>query len=223
MNKDERLQKLLDVKAGQPWDSPDDLLKTLEYAADFHQSLVKEYFYEKDIIELATRICEFMQNKLDNNPGLRNNVNDFGRLNKDHKKQTIKDLYLILSEFSGPELSNIPVLFWEKDTRVTAMADSTKLLVNYFNVGMNSKLNDTKKLLHVIVHEYTHLLQSVGKSAVSFEVLNLAKEYYVGFTMLDNLNDENIKALTGKCWENNIREKEAIFIGEYVSKNLKLD
>jgi hypothetical protein len=217
MINDDKLQHAYDIIHGKPWRNRDDLIDTLTYLANFHESLCRDYYDKGKVIGLAKDILEFIIAALDKAENLKNDLLNYANLDEDKRKHAILGIYEILKKYASGDFEYLKVVFKNKDTGATA--HNIGKTITFFNVGTNPKLTDCKMVLNVAVHEFVHLMQSAQRTTLPKNVVNLSRKYYCSFVAFDKFG---VKDLTRKAWRNNVTEKEAITIGEYIEDNLDL-
>lgn len=68
-------------------------------------------------------------------------------------------------------------------------------------------------MLGQITHEFTHYLQSCGKSSIPYDIVEQAAEYYQYYYMDKEKN--------GQIWQDSIYEAEANCVGYYINEQTK--
>ncbi|MDR0726865.1 MAG: hypothetical protein LBF37_02265 [Rickettsiales bacterium] len=218
MINDDKLQYAYDILHGKPWKDRADLIDTLTYLANFHESLCRDYYDEDKAIKWAEDIFEFFIVEMGKSKDQKNDLLNYSNLDEDKRKVVILSIYEILKEYAYPDFEDLEIIFRNDDTRISARADRGKT-ITFFNVETNPQLKDYKRLINIAVHEFVHLMQSTPRTTLPKNVVDMAQKYYCSFAAFDKFD---VKDLTSKAWRNNVIEKEAITIGEYIEDNLNI-
>lgn len=103
--------------------------------------------------------------------------------------------------FYSPRLSP-----WANDMVKTATGSTDPFFAFFHDLSGHGMLGQ-------ITHEFTHYLQSCGKSSISYDIVEQAAEYYQYYYM-DKENNEQI-------YKDSIHEAEANCVGNYIREQTK--
>lgn len=222
---EKKLAHAFDILNGSPCRGRDDLVDTLGVLSDFHKSLCNEYYDENRVIARAREFLDLIDDGLVRDPELKNDLLRIENLDADSRKHIVRSLYDIIKKYAAPDFDDLKIEFEDKDTCASARGFGSKKTIVFYNVGTNPQMTKYKRVLNIVVHEFIHLLQGAGRATFLKSAGDLANKYYCSFVTFDksNPNDVDIKKLADECWRNNLLEKEAIAIGEYIEDNLDIN
>ena len=103
--------------------------------------------------------------------------------------------------FYSPRLSP-----WANDMVKTATGSTDPFFAFFHDLSGDGMLGQ-------VTHEFTHYLQSCGKSSISYDIVEQAAEYYQYYYMDKEKN--------GQIYKDSIHEAEANCVGNYIRERIK--
>jgi hypothetical protein len=195
-----------------------------------NKKLTDKHFSKQSAEKLGVKIWSVLNQYITRNIAIYKN---WDKQSYDNRKRFISDvLNLLIENFSAGQTDKPKIYFqeqiksiwpnnihmpsalfysptlspWANDMVKKATGSNKPFFAFFHNLSGNGMLTQ-------IVHEFTHYLQSVGKSSISYKVVQQAADYYK-FYYADKANNKQI-------YIDSIHEVEANAVADYIKEQIK--
>ena len=185
-------------------------------------------------IQKADKLAQDIWNTI--KPYINDNLDTYKNWNNQNyaqRKKFISDILNLLIERFPSNNANAPQIYFQEDIKSILPENTFIASALFYSPELSPWANNTVKemtgstkpffaffhdlsghsLLGQITHEFTHYLQSIGKSSLSPDVVQQAAEYYQYYYANQSKNKQ--------IYDDSIHEYEAREVGEYINKQIK--
>ena len=194
-----------------------------------NRQLTADNFSKQNAEKLGMQIWNTIQPYVQENLSIYQN---WGKQNYAQRKKFISDiLNLLLDKF--PSDNTRPKIYFQEEAKPIWPKNIKQPAALFYSPGLSPWANDMVKtatgatapffaffhdlsghgMLGQITHEFTHYLQSCGKSSIPYDIVEQAAEYYQYYYMDKEKN--------GQIYQDSIHEAEANCVGYYINEQTK--
>jgi hypothetical protein len=199
-----------------------DNVEDLENQLLLNREISNQYYDESKLLKLSQDIAKILNNHILANSA---NLINWKNIDIETRKSFITDtLNLLLENFPSaekpkiyflPKIANLSAAFFNKDFSPKYRDMAVRVLGSDKSAFVFTGDLSDHGIIGQIVHEFTHYLQSIGKSTVPLDILKSASAIY---HMPSDIKDTASATMVYEIYKESIIEKEAQYTGEFVKK-----